>query len=121
MMVCELRRLCIFARSRLLITSNATDAAKGSVGAMCTASKKRQRAFTLVELLVVIAIIAILIAILLPVLNKVKESANRVQCGSNLRQLGTSTMMYLDDNKQFYPFPGVDTRPEDWIYWNGGR
>jgi len=88
---------------------------------MCSASQKRHRAFTLIELLVVIGIIAILIAILLPVLNKVKEQANRVKCASNLRQLGMSTMMYLDENKQFYPFPGVNTRDEDWIYWEPGR
>jgi prepilin-type N-terminal cleavage/methylation domain-containing protein len=88
---------------------------------MCIVSPQSQRAFTLVELLVVIGIIAILIAILLPVLNKVKEQANRVQCGSNLRQLGTCTLMYLDENKQFYPFPGVDGRAEDWIYWETGR
>jgi prepilin-type N-terminal cleavage/methylation domain-containing protein len=84
-------------------------------------SSRQQRAFTLVELLVVIGIIAILIAILLPVLNKVKEQGNRIKCASNLRQLGTSTMMYLDDNKQFYPWPAVGVAPEDWIYWHSGR
>ena len=88
---------------------------------MCTASRQRQRAFTLVELLVVIGIIAILIAILLPVLNKVKEQANRVKCASNLRQLGTATMMYVDENKQFYPQPAVAPEFEDWIYWHTGR
>jgi len=88
---------------------------------MCTSWLRRRRAFTLVELLVVIAIIAILIAILLPVLSKVKEQANRVKCASNLRQLGVSTMMYLDDNKQFYPQPGVGPEFEDWIYWHSGR
>jgi len=84
-------------------------------------SSRQRRAFTLVELLVVIGIIAILIAILLPVLNKVKEQGNRIKCASNLRQLGISTMMYLDDNKQFYPWPGVAAYPEDWIYWQVGR
>ena len=88
---------------------------------MGRASREFQRAFTLVELLVVIGIIAVLIAILLPVLSRVKEQANRVKCAANLRQLGASTMMYLDENKQFYPFPGVNGRAEDWIYWEPGR
>src|SRR5438874_12306579 len=75
----------------------------------------RRPGFTLIELLVVIAIIAILAAILFPVFARARESARRSTCMSNLKQVGTSTMMYLQDYDETYPsglvlaVPGPDT------------
>jgi prepilin-type N-terminal cleavage/methylation domain-containing protein/prepilin-type processing-associated H-X9-DG protein len=65
---------------------------------MNTPSWRTRRAFTVLELLVVIAIIAIVASILLPALGSSRESARRVQCIDNLRQLGLATQMYWDDN-----------------------
>jgi prepilin-type N-terminal cleavage/methylation domain-containing protein len=72
------------------------------------------KAFTLIELLVVITVIAILAALLLTVLASAKHHAKDVNCVSNLKQMTTSGLMYMDETGQ--TILGVDTNDLDsWV------
>src|SRR5436190_8927278 len=66
-------------------------------------SARQNSAVTLIELLVVIAIIAIIAAILFPVFAKSRAQARKVVGISNLKQLGTGTIMYLQDYDERFP------------------
>jgi prepilin-type N-terminal cleavage/methylation domain-containing protein/prepilin-type processing-associated H-X9-DG protein len=60
-------------------------------------------AFTLIELLVVIAIIAILAAMLLPALSSAKSRAHRLQCTSQMKQLGLGLHLFATDRQDMFP------------------
>lgn len=58
----------------------------------------QRQAFTLIELLVVVAIIALLISILLPSLNRARQQAKQILCGTHQKSIGAAFEIYYTEN-----------------------
>jgi prepilin-type N-terminal cleavage/methylation domain-containing protein/prepilin-type processing-associated H-X9-DG protein len=71
----------------------------------------KRHGFTLIELLVVIAIIAILAAILFPVFARAREKARQSSCLSNIKQVGLSINMYVQDYDETLPMAVAGVPP----------
>lgn len=80
----------------------------------------KRNAFTLIEMLIVIAIIAILAGLLFPAISKVKEQSKRIQCVSNLRNIGLALHLYANEWGQYPPMAddmtAANPGPPNWGY-----
>ena len=63
----------------------------------------RAAGFTVIEVLVAVAVIGVLIALMLPSISLVQESARKMVCASNTRQIGLGLNMFSNDNKDLLP------------------
>jgi prepilin-type processing-associated H-X9-DG protein len=62
-----------------------------------------------VELLVVIGIVTLLLGLVFPALQRVRESAHRVSCASNLRAIGVAIASYRVSHHGEFPMGGGDS------------
>ncbi len=84
-------------------------------------------ALTLLELLVVMAIVGMLVALLMPAVQAARESARRVQCTNNIRQVALALVNFESARQHFpsgtisRPYPADRTTPHTFYRWSALR
>jgi prepilin-type processing-associated H-X9-DG protein/prepilin-type N-terminal cleavage/methylation domain-containing protein len=76
---------------------------------------RTRHAFTLVELLVVVGIIGVLIGLVMPAIQAAREAARRVNCSSNMHQLGLGITQFVNAHNGAFPFTYHAGNSKTWI------
>jgi len=85
-----------------------------------------RRGFSLLELLVVLGVTWLLIALLMPAFARLRESARRVGCASNMHQIAIALESFARENRNRFPhsyYAGDqrrEARPQDMMILNRG-
>lgn len=84
---------------------------------------RTRSALTLTDCLVLLCIMSVVAAFYLRVQSQSGESAYRVSCGSNLRQIGQALLLYANENKGQLPRTRYvpDTTPTQYTGWNASN
>ncbi|MEL7472226.1 MAG: hypothetical protein AAGK04_02830 [Planctomycetota bacterium] len=67
------------------------------------AARRGRRAFTLLDILIALVVVTVLVSLMLPAIGAVQETARKVRCGSNLRQLGVGVQLYANGDRDRVP------------------
>jgi prepilin-type N-terminal cleavage/methylation domain-containing protein/prepilin-type processing-associated H-X9-DG protein len=82
------------------------------------APDRARTGFSLIELVVVMGIMGLLVALLLPAVQQSRETARRVQCLSQMRQIGMALVTHEEQTKRFPALGNYSaTGPEIYHSW----
>ena len=82
------------------------------------ATRRNRDGFTLVEVVVVAGIVGILMALLIPAVQSIRESARRVSCQNNLKQLALAIHMFEGPHKRMPSLYNGTFIPHPKTFWD---
>ena len=82
---------------------------------------KKQFRFSIIEMMVVIAIILILMSLVMPVLQIVKEKANRTKTLATAKSIGLIMVAYAEDDIRSFKMPYPISKKDPMLAWGAAK